>query len=372
MNVLALQPYYGGSHQALLDGWIEVSRHDWTCLTLPAHHWKWRMRHASITFADMLQDDDRDFDVIFCSDMLNLATFRGLAPRRFANVPAVVYFHENQLTYPDQYRTQRDYHYAFDNFQTVLAADAVWFNSAYHYHEFFTACRQFLERFPDYSLAAKLDDVAHRVSVLSPGLPELDVATRQKISQPPHIVWAARWEQDKNPDDFFAAMFQLKRNGIDFRLSVAGETFRDTPTIFDQARHELADRIEHWGYLPGRQDYFALLQSSDLFVSTAIHEFFGIAAAESILAGNLPVLPNRLAYPELVDDQPHLLYDGTIEGLVSHVTRLLQNAPFREAAASEAQAVQRKLLNLRWSKLGPRYDQALESVKAGQGGSGRL
>lgn len=365
MNVLALEPYYGGSHRALIDGWIEVSRHDWTCLTLPAHHWKWRMRHAAITFADMLKDDNRAFDVIFCSDMLNLATFRGLAPPRISNLPAVVYFHENQLTYPDQYRTQRDYHYAFDNFQTMLAADAVWFNSAYHYHEFFTACRQFLERFPDYSLADKLDDVAKHVQVLPPGLPELNGATKPSTSQPPHIVWAARWEQDKNPDDFFAAMIQVKRNGVDFRLSVAGETFREVPAIFDQARRELNDRIEHWGFLPSRQDYFALLRSSDLFVSTAIHEFFGIAAAESILAGSLPVLPYRLAYPELVDDRRHLLYDGTVAGLVSHLTSLLQDAKFCEAAANEARTVQIKLQNLRWSNLGPRYDQALESIRRG-------
>ncbi len=52
MNILALEPYYGGSHQALLDGWIAHSRHHWTLLTLPPHKWKWRMRHAAVTLAE--------------------------------------------------------------------------------------------------------------------------------------------------------------------------------------------------------------------------------------------------------------------------------------------------------------------------------
>ena len=52
MKILALEPYYGGSHKAFLDGWIESSRHQWDLLTLPANKWKWRMRAAAIEFAD--------------------------------------------------------------------------------------------------------------------------------------------------------------------------------------------------------------------------------------------------------------------------------------------------------------------------------
>ena len=51
MRVLALEPYFGGSHQAFLDGWQRHSRHQWTTLTLPAHKWKWRMRQSALLFA---------------------------------------------------------------------------------------------------------------------------------------------------------------------------------------------------------------------------------------------------------------------------------------------------------------------------------
>lgn len=365
MNILALEPYYGGSHRAFLDGWIASSRHTWTCLTLPAHHWKWRMRHAAITFAEELAHrTDAPFAAIFCTDMLNLAAFRGLAPQPIASLPAIVYFHENQLTYPDQTRTQRDFHYAFDNFQTLLAADQTWFNSAYHRTEFFEQCRAFLKKFPDYTLEARLDLALAKTIVASPGLPELTPRQRAHHFACPHIVWAARWEKDKNPEDFFAAMIHLQQQGYPFRLSVVGESFRDSPPIFAQARQQLADRIDQWGFLPSHDDYLHLLGQCDLFVSTAVHEFFGISAAEAILAGSLPVLPSRLAYPELVDHQPNLLYDGTPAGLITHLEKLREDAAFQAAAQAQHVAVMTKLNGLRWSQLASVYDQQLEQVVA--------
>ncbi|WDI42487.1 tRNA-queuosine alpha-mannosyltransferase domain-containing protein [Bremerella sp. P1] len=363
MKILALEPYYGGSHRAFLDGWIAKSRHTWTCLTLPAHHWKWRMRHAAITFSEQLAAiKEKNFDGIVCSDMLNLAAFRGLAPQPIARLPVVVYFHENQLTYPDEFRTQRDFHYAFDNFQTLLAADQAWFNSAYHRTEFFEQSRAFLKKFPDYTLENRLDEAMEKTIVAQPGLPEIPTGAREPNFECPHIVWAARWEKDKNPEGFFDAMFQLKADGFPFRLSVVGESFRDSPPIFDQARKDLADHIEQWGFLTSHNDYLRLLSSSDIFVSTAKHEFFGISAAEAILAGNLPVLPHRLAYPELVDNQPNLLYDGTTADLIAHLRRLTEDQAFQQAARKQQAMAARKLDRLRWTQLATNYDQRLQSL----------
>jgi hypothetical protein len=32
MRILALEPFYGGSHQAFLDGWRARSRHTWSLI----------------------------------------------------------------------------------------------------------------------------------------------------------------------------------------------------------------------------------------------------------------------------------------------------------------------------------------------------
>ena len=72
------------------------------------------------------------WDVVFCSDMLDLAQFRGLAPSAVHRLPAVAYFHENQLTYPVRFEKERDLHFGLTNLTTALAASAVWWSSAFH------------------------------------------------------------------------------------------------------------------------------------------------------------------------------------------------------------------------------------------------
>ena len=67
----------------------------------------------------------------------------------------------------------------------------------------------------------------------------------------------------------------------------------------------LADAIEHWGYVASRAEYLRLLAASDLVISTADHEFFGISVLEAIAAGAFPLLPNRLSYPELIPPELH-------------------------------------------------------------------
>ncbi|MCK5000314.1 MAG: DUF3524 domain-containing protein, partial [Anaerohalosphaera sp.] len=124
MKILALETYYGGSHKAFLNGWIANSKHDFTLLTLPPNKWKWRMRHAAITFSQQVDEmiaDGQTFDTIFCSDMLNLAEFLGLVCESVRKLPTTVYFHENQLTYPVRFESERDCHFVLTNMTTALA-----------------------------------------------------------------------------------------------------------------------------------------------------------------------------------------------------------------------------------------------------------
>ena len=307
LRVLALEPYYGGSHKAFLDGWIQFSRHEWTVATLPPWKWKWRMRHSAITLADQTSEKIReggDWDIIFCSDMLNLAEYLGLVPQSIQKLPSIVYFHENQLTYPVAHPQEFDFHYVLTNLITALAATEVWFNSSYHQNIFLGELRGFLKRMPDFQPLEAVEDVRNKSLVKHPGIHQFP-RRKKRTPGPMHIVWAARWEHDKNPELFFKALQILKKSKVEFKISVMGEQFRRSPDVFDSARKEFAEHIDRWGYQEERSDYETALLDADVFVSTADHEFFGFSVLEAAAAGAFPLVPEKLAYPETLE-----LYSG--------------------------------------------------------------
>jgi hypothetical protein len=64
---------------------------------------------------------------------------------------------------------------------------------------------------------------------------------------------------------------------IDFRLAIIGEQFSDIPDIFKTCKDSLKSKIDYWGFLPSKNDYYKVLAECDLIVSTSIHEFFGVS-----------------------------------------------------------------------------------------------
>jgi glycosyltransferase involved in cell wall biosynthesis len=325
MRILYIEPFEGGSHAAFTQTLTSAGWADWTTLTLPARHWKWRMRGAASYFALERRDVlERDWDLVFASAYLPLAELHGLVPK-LAAVPSVLYFHENQLSYPTQpgQEDPRDLHFGFTQMVSGLAATRCVFNSAHNRDSFLLEAKRLLERMPDAVPRGWDEQIRAKSQVL--GVP-LDLPNVEPAPDPPEsaradgplIVWNHRWEFDKGPEAFFDAMAQLHQRGLAFRLAVCGQAFRDVPTAFAKAERALADRIEHWGYFDSRADYLALLGRAQLVVSTAQHEFFGISMLEAAWCGARPVVPKRLSYPELFPSE--LLYEDDaelIEGLAA-------------------------------------------------------
>lgn len=370
MRVLALEPYYGGSHQAFLDGWTRLSRHDWTVLRLPPHNWKWRMRHSALYFKEAVSSlvaAGDEWDLLFCSDMLGLAEFLGLAPPVLRNLPALVYFHENQLTYPVKESRDRDYHFAFTNMTTALAADKVWFNSHFHMHSFLRELRELLTRMPDHQPTADLASIRTRAEVRHPCIESFPERTERQPG-PARILWAARWEDEKGPADLFKALVGLEKRGMDFRISiVGGGNARNVPSVFEEAKRHFAGKIDHWGYQQSRVDYRNVLSWSDIVVSTAYHEFFGIGVVEAIAAGAFPLLPDRQAYPEVLgivfgSSTDSFLYDGTVDDLEESLAGLIRRLECKSLWSSSPMLSPDAMKRLLWETVVPEWDNELEHI----------
>ena len=378
LRVLALEPYYGGSHRGFIDGWIRHSAHEWDLHTLPARKWKWRMRHSALTFAEAVEERvgaGDSWDVVFCSDMVNLAELLALAPRPVGALPAVVYFHENQLTYPVRFPKERDYQFGLTNVTSALAAREVWFNSAFHRGELLAAIPRFLKAMPDHRPWGVVARIRERSRVMHPATGPIARRRGRRAPGPLRVVWAARWEFDKAPEVLFEAARRLAKGGVDYRLSVLGERFADAPPVFAAARERLGDRIERWGPLERREDYVAALQAADVFVSTAIHEFFGLAAVEAIAAGAYPLVPERLAYPEVLelDEHPERqehFYDGSADGLAKRLAQLAAALEGTSPSLAEKAACLRpRMASFFWPRAAPQLDAALAAAAGRKAGS---
>ena len=134
LNILYVEPFYSGSHKQWIDSYQKYSTHNIHILSLPGKKWKWRMHGGAITLAKEYNKFKNTFDIILCSDMLNLPIFKSLCDDSLSNSKVAMYFHENQLSYPwsplDQdLELKRDLHYYYINYTSSLISDYNYFNS---------------------------------------------------------------------------------------------------------------------------------------------------------------------------------------------------------------------------------------------------
>ncbi len=299
-------------------------------------------------------------DLIVASDMLDLTTF--LALTRPIKTRTAVYFHENQLTYPTGPRQKLQEHYAFINYTSALAADAVFFNSVFHRDAFFEELPRLLKHFPDHTNLHTIARLRAKSSVLPVGLDlqRYDAhrpdAPRDP-SRPPLIVWNHRWEYDKNPRQFFAALDRLADDGVPFEVALVGENTRQQPQEFEEARARLGSRVVQYGYVESFADYARLLWDAQLVISTANQDFFGISVVEAIYCGCWPVLPERLNYPALVPETWHH------ETLYRDFAALVRRARARLDPPEPAPpALRAHVAAFDWRILAPQYDAAFAAV----------
>jgi glycosyltransferase involved in cell wall biosynthesis len=289
-RVLLLSAYRAASHAAWAD-WLIASqpRFAWQRLELPGRHFRWRIRGNPLSWLDALPDQPPA--LIVATSMVDLATLKGLQPR-LATVPTLYYFHENQFAYPRQAGQFDSIDPQMVQLYGALAADSLAFNSTFNRDSFLDGVDALLNRLPD-RLPANVCQRIRAKSAVCP-VPIAPVAAAAK-STPGLIVWNHRWEYDKAPEVFATALLDLDARGVPFELALLGWRADPPHPALQRLRRRLAQKIVVDGRVE-RGAYDRTLARASIVVSTAIHEFEGLAVLEAASGGARPLVPDALCY----------------------------------------------------------------------------
>ena len=170
LDILALEPFYGGGRKAMLDTLMKCSRHHWTMFKLPPRRIERRLATAAHWFAEQLNLHwVANVDLIFSSEAINLADLYRLVPS-FAGKPSVVYFHDNQLPHAG---VMDDINAPaapsiLANLATAASASELWFNTECHHRVFFQRAQALLERHVQNFTRNPLNEISRKCKLFPP------------------------------------------------------------------------------------------------------------------------------------------------------------------------------------------------------------
>jgi glycosyltransferase involved in cell wall biosynthesis len=209
-----------------------------------------------------------------------------------------------------------------------------------------------------------IEEIKNKTAIIYPGCQIPDSSTiingYPETDSPPLIIWNHRWEFDKGPDEFFEALDEILNQGLDFRLAFLGENFRTLPKSFILAKERYGNKIVQYGYEKSKEKYLDWLKKGAIVISTATQENFGIAVVEAMRYGCLPLLPNRLSYPEILPEEFHkdFLYNNQ-QDLSRKLSMIITDRlSFRE----KSQKVSRSMGRYSWKNLIKKYDEELKNL----------
>ncbi|HEY6529808.1 MAG TPA: DUF3524 domain-containing protein [Cellvibrionaceae bacterium] len=332
MRVLLLSAYDAPSHRYWRQGLIDnLHEYSFTCLTLPPRHFNWRIRGNPLSWLNR-PELQAQYDLLIATSMVDLATLRGLVPN-LARIPCIYYCHENQFAYPESPRQRRPLEPLMVNLYGALAADSLVFNSQWNRNSFFKGVESLLKSMPDEIPIGVLAQLSAKACVLPVPLihAQHSIKTLAPFDQdnPMHLVWNHRWEFDKGPD-LLLALIEALPPGLPLCWHVLGQQFRQQPAQFAAIKKLLEGQLASWGFCADEQVYQSVLAQSHVVISTAWHDFQGLAVLEAASLGAMPLVPAGLAYPQWFTSE--YCYGTQEDFSARHIKQLAQSAAMKIAA----------------------------------------
>jgi hypothetical protein len=293
LDILALEPFYGGVRRAMLSAVARCSRHRWTLLKLPPRRMERRLAAAANWFAEQLERHvSSHIDVLFTSEALNLANLYRLNPD-LAMRPSVVYFHESHLP---AVNASEGGPFELVNLNTATAASEIWFNSTYHLKDFLTRGAALVARHPELTSRNPMSALMSKAQLVYPPM-DLGYVSDVRISYPqpvrqPHTIFVETRDADVKLLNW--ALEMVHGAGCKFKLITVGPVKQLSNEWPRTTIREIDEQAQVLGML-----------ESSILISVKPRANSDYLCMRGMLAGCRPIVPDDGVYPELIPDTLH-------------------------------------------------------------------
>ena len=297
LDILALEPFFGGIRRGMLEALVRYSRHRWTVLKLPPRRIERRLTAAANWFSEQLSRHwVSRVDLLFTSEAMNLSSLLRLTPP-LADYPSVVYFHDNQ--FPDLSLRPIGQDDPLDqvNLNTAQSATEIWFNSSYHRQTFFVMARSVVARYGELAARDPLPLIREKSRVVQP---PVDLGLVQQVGQstdlpPRHPRTVFVETRGAHMPLLNEAVGILRRQqGPAFNLVTVGPV----DSLDPQVARTTVSEYDEAGQVRG-------MYASSVVVSARPGAPSDHKVIRAMAAGCRPILPDAGVYPELIPPALH-------------------------------------------------------------------
>ncbi len=320
LDILALEPFYGGMRRTMLQTIQRCSRHRWKVLKLPPRRLERRLVAASRWFGEqILRGEMGAVDLVFASEAMNLADLFRIVPQ-LSHKPSVVYFHDNQLpaVIPDHPRATRPVVTGsagpldLVNLNTAMAATEIWFNSQYHMGIFAARSAALVHRHSELANQDPMPRVQAKARYVPPPIDLAlvhDTAASGQIQRDRRTIIAdLRDGIDAHP--LVDALHRLTEMKEAYTLLAVGPSVAVRAALGD-IPHQLIDERDELAQVHG-------MLRATIFLGLRMGATADDLLLKAIVAGALPIVPAEGVYAELLPANLHplCLHDGTLDSLI--------------------------------------------------------
>lgn len=312
LDIIALEPFYGGIRKQTLELLSRHSRHRWMVFKLPARRLERRLSTAAQWFTQQLaRTPHLKCDILFTSDAINLADFLRMNPE-FGHKPSVAYFYCNQLIG----QAVNDQQARLALLSTASTATEVWFNSLFHMRAFLSHAAALYDAHPELGGKQPLRAIVAKSQLIHPPVEIVPPArdSREVDAERKRRTLCIDNREGADPEVFKAVLTEISGRNEPVVLHVLGRPLDGIPEGVPVTNVDMKSEA----------DVVRALRRCEIYISCQPCQEFDPLAMRAMACGCIPILLKDGFYAEFLPAALHTwcLYDRTPGDLLNRVMDL--------------------------------------------------